>query len=140
MKNITTKLFLSVLAFALQLGNVFVSREIAGRIGLLEFGSETASLTLVSIFLGMASGIAVAVMLVRSANRETSRKAIATLVFGLFPLLGVIANLLYSAYGPQVFPFSFLRPGTLEFGEWAFNSQVPAFWLGVVAGWAIRRN
>lgn len=142
MKSFSTKILLTVVAFVLQLASSQFSMRVAGRIETLDIGVITAFLTLISILFGAASGIVVGLILIQPDKEYTARKQskiLTTLVLGSLPILGVTASLIYSALGPQVFPFSFLRPGTLEFSWWAFSSQLPAFWLGLVAIWGIRR-
>lgn len=119
--------------------------RIRGRIDNQDYGMSTATLILFAILLGVASGIVVALLLIHPVARDITRnqnKSVTFFVAVIFPLLAIISSLIIVAFGPRLspFPFSFLRPGTLEFYSWSFDSQVPAFWLGLVAGWAIQRR
>jgi hypothetical protein len=142
MNRSAAQILLSALVFVLQLVAVRLSVTLVGRTDFMEYGSTTAALAAQVISLGAISGILLAFLLVRPAEESAPREgAIWTaLIVGGLPLIGVIASLVFSAVGPRVFPFSFLRPGTMAFAEWAFWSPAPSIWLGLVIGWMIRRQ
>jgi hypothetical protein len=137
------QILLSFLVIVLQLGAAKLSPRLAGRIQLLDFGFSTAALAALAMALGTISGILLAFLLVRPGSEDSARRKWefrTALIVGVFPFIGVIANLLFSAFGSQVFPFSFLRPVSSAFAEWAFGSPAPSIWLGLVIGWMIRRQ
>lgn len=137
------QILFSVLVFILQLGSAQLSFRVAGRFETLDFGLTTAALAALAVSLGAISGVVLAFLLFRPGeNVSAPRQEVlrTALIVGGFPFIGVIANLLYSAFGPQVFPFSFLRPISFAFAEWAFGSPAPSIWFGLVIGWMIRRR
>lgn len=95
-------------------------------------------------FLSLASGVLLAYLLMWRWQPGSEDQKGSVLIKGtllsIFPLLGVGFKIVFSAFGPGIFPFSFLRIGMLEFYEWAIQSQVPALWLGYIIGWLLKQK
>lgn len=134
---------LSTCVFFLQLGTIFLARDFTRQIELLEYGLTTVVTASFTILLGLASGIILALMMVYPKTDFGDQKRemfIKVTLLSVFPLLGVLLKILISAFGPGIFPFSFINPGLLEFVEWTMQSQVPSLWLGLVIGWLIKQR
>lgn len=124
--------------FILQMGAVHLNLNFGNQIQLLDFGTRTLSIAFEVEILGVASGIILALCLFPRKQNHSGKNGLLlkAIVLGIFPAFAVILKLI-SAVG--VVPFSPLRPFWLEVWEWAVNSQVPPFWLGLVIGWTVKQ-
>jgi hypothetical protein len=88
--------------------------------------------------LGIASGVILALVLLprRQNSSRKNRPLLEATILGVLPALAVVLKLVFAV---GVVPFSPLRPFSLEVWEWAINSQVPPFWLGLVIGWTMKQ-
>lgn len=123
---------LLLVVLLMQLGAAYLNLLIERQLITLEFGSMMVLSTLGAIFLGVASGIVLGVLLFPVFSPVDDRSWL--IVLSIVPLLTVLFKLVFAWVGPQFLPFSLLRPGSMAFIEWALASQVPSLWLGLVLG------
>lgn len=124
--------------FILQIGAVHLSLNLGNQIQLLDFGPRTFSIAFFAAILGIASGVVLALFLFpREQNHSGKNRLLKAVVLGIFPTFAVVLKLILAV---GVVPFSALRPFWGEAWEWAINSQVPPFWLGLVIGWSVKQS
>ena len=120
-------------AFILQIGAVHFNLNFGNRVQLLDFGTGTLSIALLVAILSIASGVILAGVLLPKRQNRPLLKAI---ILGVLPASALVLKLIFAV---GVVPFSPLRPFLRELWEWAINSQVPPFWLGLVVGWTVKQ-
>ena len=137
---------LIVLVFILQLVQMRLAGNFTQRIELLEYGMETFAFAAVATILGVVSGIILASLLLaqrkHDVNITTNNSPLLTVaLLGIIPLLAIVFKLFIVSFGAfTLLPFSLLGPIWTEVYDWAVNSQVPAFWFGLVIGWLWKRG
>lgn len=125
-------------AFILQMGAVHLNLNFGNQIQLLDFGTRTFSIALLVVILGITSGVILALSLFPKKQNYSrkDRSLLKAVVLGVLPAFAVVLKLVLAV---GVVPFSPLRPFLCEVWEWAINSQVPPFWLGLVIGWTVKQ-
>ena len=127
-----------LMAFILQIGAVHLNLNLSNQIQLLDFGPRTFSIAFLVAILGIASGVVLALFFFpREQNHSGKNRLLKAIVLGILPAFAVVLKLIFAV---GVVPFSLLRPFWLEVWEWAINSQVPPFWLGLVIGWSVKQS
>lgn len=125
--------------FILQMGVVHLNLKFGSQIQLLlDFSIGSLSIAVLITLLGVASGIILALLLLPKKQNHSRKDGLLlkTVVLGALPAFAVVLKLILAV---GVVPFSPLRPFSLEVWEWAVNSQVPPFWLGLVIGWMVKQ-
>ena len=127
-----------LVVFILQVGAVHSNLKFDNQLKYLSFGTRTLSIGLLAASLGIASGITLALALLpeRQNSSRKNRPLLEAIILGVLPAFAVVLKLIFAV---GVVPFSPLRPFSREIWEWAVNSQIPPFWLGLVIGWTVKQ-
>lgn len=128
----------SIIVFGLLLGAVRFDNMLLSNITTLEYGLSSFTPAMLSVVLGLISGILLMVGVFPRRSQtggQLSGGVWAVLLLGIIPLLGVLLKLLLALFGEGVLPVSFLRPFWNELYHWTLTSQMPAVWLGLVIGY-----
>ena len=128
-----------LMAFILQIGAVHLNLNFSNQIQLLDLGPRTFSIAFLVAILGIASGVVLALFFFPKEQNHSgkNRLLLNAIVLGILPACAVVLKLIL-AIGAM--PFALLRPFWGEVWEWAINSQVPPFWLGLVIGWSVKQS
>ena len=131
--------FVAVLAASvLQIGAVRFNWNFEHQTRYLDFGTRTLSIALLVVTLGITSGVILALILVPGKQSHSKKEVLLQMVvLGILPAFAVVLKLTLAI---GMVPFSPLRPFLLQAWEWATNSQVPSFWLGLVIGWTVKQQ
>ena len=134
--NFLIKLLIVILIVALQLTSVYFNYRFTYLLENLIYGWDIAKEILITVMLGVASGIACVYLIRRQPKGETGEsKAVNT---GAIILLCVaaLAVALKFVIGTAFWlvPFNILRPVGSELFHWTIESQVPALLLGLAIG------
>jgi len=127
---------LVILVLVFQLMGAHYNFVFTIRFANLEYGWENAGLILITVLLGIVSGIASVYIIYDRPRGEVGESKGARLgaVFLLcISLLAVIFKFIMGN-APYLFPFSILRPGWNELFHWVIYSQVPSLLLGITIG------
>ena len=143
MKKRNSRVFLQVLlvllVISLQLISIFYNQRLISQLKNLEYGVKALGMTLGSVGAGVASGIGTAFIFIRSQQRDRNKDhLIGVIILMVLSCLGILWKILFSVSG--FVPFSVLRPVSSELFTWMMDSQLPSFWVGLAAGWFMKRK
>lgn len=137
-KNKGFFIFLGSIGFViLQIWSKSLQARFTEQMNLLNFGNAMLIPALGQIFINIFSGLLlITLILVIGQNFSfgLNQKPLLPILFGIFPLLAVILNILFS-FGIQVFTIP-----QLFLAIWIWISPVPAIWLGISLGWLFTRQ
>lgn len=139
--NIIIKLLLVVLLIVFQLTSTYFNYRFTYLLENLIYGWDIAKEILITVVLGVASGIACVYLIRREPKVESGEsKAVnvgAIILLCIATLAVVFKFVIGTAF--WLIPFSVLRPGWSELFYWTIESQVPSLLLGFAIGGLIIR-
>jgi hypothetical protein len=107
------------------------------------FGSSGTIFNMIYIIvLNLVAGSALSLLLAENLAIEPNSKLAAFFLIGLFPFLIVSVQMAIAIWGMDAVRILFANLGAIRFiaMDWIVNTDIPAFWLGLVIGWSFKRQ
>jgi len=134
--NILIKLLIVVLIVAFQLTSTYFNYRFTYLLENLIYGWDIAKEILITVLLGVVSGIACVYLIRRRPIDETGVSEPVNIGAIILLCIATLAVLFKFIIGTAfwLIPFSVLRPGWSELFYWTIESQVPSLLLGLAIG------